>query len=396
MKLYLSIFLLLPLIGCYLSYFENDSIDGYEVSFAVVVKYTIHVSIILFMALFISRKDSAKIDFKVDFKKTKNILKKVNVFLIFIFFIVLYFSAIPIFIQGSNRGIVRANLGIMGPIYTFLLQFGVALSVSIAGLLFFISENKKKIQKKVFFIFILSVIITLMTGYKSTVVTLMIPGVAFLLYNKSVIKFVPYSLFAVFLLIFTTMKVRDIPADLAWMFLKYRVFYLTNFGTLGVYYELGKGVSFDDFSLQMLSIFGDKIASLVSGIPANTPEFLKINLSKYISYLIYPDTSGVLEGKVNLTVANFGEAVYLFGVKFYFIFSILTGFLFGKIFKSINKSVESGNYKKAVLVGTYFFSIAIPWVNSSGFIRLFSIPNLTYMLLSYFILKLLTSKIKVA
>ncbi|MFS2414419.1 hypothetical protein AAH145_26365, partial [Bacteroides thetaiotaomicron] len=42
-----------------------------------------------------------------------------------------------------------------------------------------------------------------------------------------------------------------------------------------------------------------------------------------ITYLYYGNAQGAIDGVVNLTITSFGEAVYWFGRKFYFIASLI-------------------------------------------------------------------------
>lgn len=397
MRLYLMAFLLLPLIGCYMAYFSADAIEGYAITSDIVIKYTIHTSIIIFFAFLFTRKgiQLESLDNRISLSKAKKTLTRINIILFLILLIIIYIAGIPVFVHGVNRGVVRANLGLFGPFYSFFVKYLIAASIILVGFIYSFIREKKEIKNKVLLSFFLVFLCALGTGYKSPVVTLLIPGVSFLLYRTSIFKFIPYAFLGLLFLIFTTMMVRRIPFDLAWIFLKHRVFYLTNAGTIGVYYELGDMASWDEMSFQFMSIFGKKITTFVTGIPEHSVEMTKLKLSTYISYLIYPNTQGVLNGEVNLTVSNFGEAVFFFGKRFYFIYSIFSGLFIGNLLRSINKNIDKGNILKVVLFSTFFFSAIIPWINSSNFFGLFGLPTLVYFSLVYWIIKWVLGRIKI-
>ncbi len=390
-------FLLLPLIGCYMAYFSADAIEGYAITSDIVIKYTIHTSIIIFFAFLFTRKgiQLESLDNRISLSKAKKTLTRINIILFLILLIIIYIAGIPVFVHGVNRGVVRANLGLFGPFYSFFVKYLIAASIILVGFIYSFIREKKEIKNKVLLSFFLVFLCALGTGYKSPVVTLLIPGVSFLLYRTSIFKFIPYAFLGLLFLIFTTMMVRRIPFDLAWIFLKHRVFYLTNAGTIGVYYELGDMASWDEMSFQFMSIFGKKITTFVTGIPEHSVEMTKLKLSTYISYLIYPNTQGVLNGEVNLTVSNFGEAVFFFGKRFYFIYSIFSGLFIGNLLRSINKNIDKGNILKVVLFSTFFFSAIIPWINSSNFFGLFGLPTLVYFSLVYWIIKWVLGRIKI-
>ncbi len=390
-KLYLLTFLLLPLIGCYVHYFGKETIEGYLITGSILRKYTIHSLIIILFAL--SVKGTKKNLNFISSEYAGSILKNIRFLLILSLIVVIKVSFIPIFIQhDSDRGVVRASLGLLGPIYTFISMYLVVFSTIVTGLVSFCVENKKDIKIHVFTNFLLALFIAIGTGYKATVVTFIIPGIAFLLYNKSILKFVPYALLGSLLLIYATMKVRGVSIEEAWSFLKYRIFYLTNVGTIGTYYELGEGVPLKDKLFQFMSLFGRHITSAITGIPRNSPEFVKMDLSTYISYLIYPDKDGVLVGRVNLTVSNFGEAIFFLGKNFYFVFSILAGLLIRIILTNVDRYLIKGNIENVTLLAVFFFVIIIPWINSSGFFSFFSLPTIVYFTLIWGCIKFVKVK----
>jgi len=132
-------------------------------------------------------------------------------------------------------------------------------------------------------------------------------------------------------------------------------------------------------------IFGSNLTTILE----NTTSFLQFNLSRNATYLVYPDTVGAIKGSVNLTMANFGEALYLFGKDYYYIFEIITGIILGL---SVKYMFYVRGRKVVVynsLVSTYFIVVILQWVIGGGVGNLISIPNIVYFLLSFLVLKLI-------
>jgi hypothetical protein len=183
------------------------------------------------------------------------------------------------------------------------------------------------------------------------------------------------------------MEVED-----AVLFLINRATNMAAYGTVGVWYELSQGITFEGLIINYLSIFGSHITTLLTGYERDTIEFLYSDLSRLITYLVYPDTQRALDGSVNLTVTNFGEAIFFFGKYYFWIYSILSGILIGVIMRKIKYHLTNANIKLVVLYNTYFFAVIIPWLNSGGTFKLISLPNIVYFILIYLIINLIIPK----
>ena len=164
---------------------------------------------------------------------------------------------------------------------------------------------------------------------------------------------------------------------------------MTAYGTIGVWNHFPDAASFSDILINYIGIFGAKISSMLLGIPQDDPEFLKTNLSRLITYMVYPATREALDNSVNVTVTNFGHALYLFGRNFYFIYAIIMGTVIGLLLRQFKKYVLEGYPFSASLIGLYIFAVVIPSINSGGVFQLISIPVLIYLLFTYFIVKYL-------
>ena len=82
--------------------------------------------------------------------------------------------------------------------------------------------------------------------------------------------------------------------------------------------------------MSLLIGLGERIISFLFDVDRHSVEFLKFSLPRYITYLYYGNAQGAIDGVVNLTITSFGEAVYWFGRKFYFIASLIFAFVYTK------------------------------------------------------------------
>ena len=103
----------------------------------------------------------------------------------------------------------------------------------------------------------------------------------------------------------------------------------------------------------------------------------------------YPDISGAIRGTVNVTVTNFGEAVYFFGRQLYFIYAVMAGLIIGIVIRKFEKCVIYGLPLKGTLFGVYLFSVVIPWINSASIWNLIGLPTIIWLLGTYIILHLI-------
>ncbi len=138
------------------------------------------------------------------------------------------------------------------------------------------------------------------------------------------------------------------------------------------------------------SSLGNHLTKFFIGQDSSSLEVIETNLSRLISYLVYPDIDAVIEGRVNLTVTNFGEAIYIFGLNngFYIIYAVFIGLLFGYIFRVFQKKIYN-NTVVGLTILAYIFGVILPSLNSGGMWNLLSITSLIYTLVTYFALLIL-------
>ena len=389
--LYMGAFLIFPIIGEYLILSTNIHISAGVVTDNLIIKNIIFVTIILLMSYFIQNYRLPKQILLNKLVSNENIIyNRIITIMAISAFLIFIFGGYKIIFHLADRGQVRAGLGILGPIYTLLLSYLPIALIIYASVIYMHATKKiqKLIRKKLIIIYMFAIVLGVISGYKSVSVVLMVPGFVVLYFdNFKVFRMIIFLSMIVFVLTLFTALVRDVDIASAYAFLIYRATTMTAYGTIGVWNEFPHGVSVYDGFVNFLGIFGEKIASLLLGISTHEPEFLKTNLSRLITYKVYPDTSRALANSVNVTVTNFGHALYLFGKTFYPFYALIMGIIIGLTIRAYKKYIIKGYPLKASLVGLYFFAVIIPSLNSGGIFMLFSLPVLIYFFGTYIVLR---------
>lgn len=391
--LYLMAYLALPIIGEVSLWYLDIHITAGDPSLGLIYRNIIFVLIILILSYYLqkSKRTTKQIRY-FDYAFSKRVFLHAIIILLFLLFLIFVMGGYKIIFGDLNRGEVRSGLGGLGPLFTLALSYlPIAIIVYVSTVYKHIAlETKQKLKKKLIIIFGIAILMGVVSGYKSVAVTLMIPGITVLYFDKLTFgRLMKISAFVVILLILFTTLVRHIGISEASGFFIYRITTMTAYGTIGVWNHFPDAASFSDILINYIGIFGAKISSMLLGIPQDDPEFLKTNLSRLITYMVYPATREALDNSVNVTVTNFGHALYLFGRNFYFIYAIIMGTVIGLLLRQFKKYVLEGYPFSASLIGLYIFAVVIPSINSGGVFQLISIPVLIYLLFTYFIVKYL-------
>jgi oligosaccharide repeat unit polymerase len=400
--LYLGAFLLLPIIGEFVIYLTGLEISAGRVTFDLILNNIIFVIVLIVTVLFISNYKIGRHYIKkvYAYKDTNKIIVKIIILLFFIVLFIFIVSGYKFLFLSEARGDIRISLGFIGPFYTLFLNYIPVLLVTYATILYTYSDKKSKLYKKIIIVFLLLILIGIFSGYKAVAISLMIPGFVVLYFNNFNIKrmFI-LILFSLILLILFTALVRKMPIIESFSFLIYRLTTMTAYGTVGVWNEFNHAISLNDLLINSASLLGNKMASYILAISQHDIEFLKTSLSRLVTYLVYPDTEGALNGTVNVTVTNFGDAIYLFGKKLYIFYALFVGFIIGITIRYFKIYMQKQLPLKTSMMSVYFFSVIIPSINSGGIFGLFSlvvIINLiiTYIIGRYIIQKKITFTIK--
>jgi len=381
---FLLLYLFLPYIGLF-----NYNGFGGEVSFEMKVLMFIHIVIeISIISFFV---------FSLKIRYPKNIFLKYNInklfktsIIILIFSILInmfVFGNYQILLRHIGRGEFRTTLH-LGFIYTFLSFY---LPSAILALNMFIYSDlpkllRQKLFKKILIIFVLSMFLGFLTGFKSTAIIIALVGLAA---GERVIRFKYLVLLSIgFILLmgisgYLFMNFSDFSQVIKYLFV--RATSVAVDGTVGVYNLFPNGGS--DSYMILLYTLGNKLSSLITGFPTNSIDFLHIDLGRYIGYLTYPSNIAkeALSGAFNLTITNFGESIYLFGKKFFYIYTILISFIIGMIFYLYSKT----NLQLKIPLLIFIFTNVV--IGGGKITNIFSIPVYIYMLMIYILINFILS-----
>lgn len=293
---------------------------------------------------------------------------------------------------GIDRGEIRIGMGMLGPLYTLVVGYFLPAVVALAYMCIIQPKFNRVIKLKFYLVILFAVLVAVFTGYKSTIVSIMLPVVTiYFMRKRNLLRVVQYIAMFVGFLVISTMLVRGTSMGLAWDFMLHRMSIMTSAGTLGVWQEFPDGVSVQESIKLSYGALGNKLSTLMLGGDFSDIGVLKTNLSRYVSYLVYPDSDAVLSGTVNLTVTNFGEAVYIFGGRTfgYVIYAIFAGFFSGWILLKFKRGYYESNILFAIMHLIYFYAVILPWFNSTSIWSLIAPTTVFYMLLNYIAILLL-------
>ncbi len=396
--LYFLAFLLLPIVGEIFVYTAHINISAGNVSVPLIVNNLIFALIMIGTTFFVSnyKFSNRYVPVVFDYGFSKKILIKIVFVYLLIDVIAFALSGYRFLIQHYERGYIRTHLGIFGPLFTLLLGY-FSFFLVIYGAVVYKYTMKKDflIRFLMFTVFVLSVILGLFSGYKAVALSIIIAGVSFVYFNGfSVWKTVLFVVFSFLILIFFTSLVRGENFYNSFYFVLYRMTVMSAYGSVGVWNQFHSPVDFDGFMHLVAGMFGNKAASVILGESQHSVDFLKTSLSRYVTYLVYPNTQGALNGSVNVTVSAFGHAVYLFGKYLYFLYALLMGVLIGVVFRKLKEYFYKGLPFKTSFIAVFFFSVIIPSLNSSGLFGIINIYVIIYLLAVYLISIVMFKKIK--
>lgn len=337
--------IIISLLGIYLffPFFGLFSYDGFggQVTDEMVYLYAIHIFIefsIVLMAFWFLHKNNSNLLYGYNFKKVSNIT--ILLLLIVIFINLFIFGNYKILLGEIGRGEFRTTLH-AGFIYIILSFYIPGTLIAINT---FIYSSLPKIERKknifkLILVFILSMTVGFLTGFKSTAIFIAIMGLIGL---DSILK-LKNLLFIVIVLIivmaisgYVFMNFDNFSQVFFYLFKRATAIAVD--GTVGVYNNFPNGG--DESYMIILYNFGNKLASAITGYKTNSLEYLKIDLGRHIAYITYPAQlkSEALSGAFNLTITNFGEAIYLLGKTYFPIYSFFIGLFIVSLLDLYQKS----------------------------------------------------------
>lgn len=393
--LVIGAYLFLPVIGELFLLTTGNAVVAGDVTWELFTHNLIYSSIvygiIIFFYIFGVRKYK-KIGF-VATNKDHRTLKRIAIFITIFALLVFYFSGYAYLFQGINRGEIRVSLGALGFLYKWITIYAVPLLLFITTLL--VLTNKSLSRGLITYIYCVGAMSTIFTGYKYVIIFSFIPVIMLLLFNKNIIKSVMLvTPIALLVLTLTTKMVMGYGYEEAFYFLIHRMTVMTAFGTIGLWNHYADGAPFMESIKLSYSLFGSNVGKILFGIDPNSIEMLDTNLSRKITYMVYPSWEKALSGTTNVTVTNFGEAVYIFGKEFYWLYAIFCGLMFGSVLTLIIKNLHKGKIIATSLFLIYCLAVLLSWLNSTTVFSLISFPVFVYLVMTYvFLLLLLKARV---
>ena len=291
-------------------------------------------------------------------------------------------------LSGVDRGIVRSSI-VWGPLTIYVGRFGMPALLSLSTVLYFyIYDHSKKINRQYVIVVICGILVAIMAGGKANIVMMFLPVIlqcGGFLKKRYLVTFV---LFGALSIVIVGMFQMNMSFAQSVSYNIYRATSLSNMGTLCVWDKFPTG---DPQAYMSLLIgLGERIISFLFDVDRHSVEFLKFSLPRYITYLYYGNAQGAIDGVVNLTITSFGEAVYWFGRKFYFIASLIFAFVLYKISIWVFKTRKKDYLLKNVIVSVFFTSLCLGWLNSTSGCFLsyfFGFTSLVYLFGTYMLIK---------
>ena len=381
----LYIYLLFPYIGLFFYHGFGGKVTN-EMKILYFIHIFIEISIVsLFLAVLFKTKE--KMNFIVTCKKYKRILFKSFLILIGVLFVNLFvFKNYHILLGDIGRGEFRTTLH-FGFIYNF---FSYYLPGGILALNSYLYTKVRCAKYRLFLLFVLAMLLGFLTGFKSTAVFIALMGLAGL---SPILKFKNLIIFAgIFIVLMAISAYKFMHFTNFWDTFNYllrRATAIAVDGTVGVYNYFPNGG--ENSYMILLYNLGNKLASLITGYPKNSIEFLQIDLGRHIGYLTYPSevAKEAITGAFNLTITNFGEAIYLLGKKFFWVYTLIVSIYIGVM---IYLYKYADLFLKIVLI--VYFITALD-VGGGRITNIFAFTTFIYLLTLYFILKLIFYRVKV-
>ncbi len=378
----LCAFVGLPVLGEILLFFLGRDISSGQVTAGLVIANFIYAITVILCFSWFSRKRVSL--YKLPpLDSDLGVMRRLFILMLIVCSLVFLISGYKFLFMSAYRGDLRVSMGWYGPFYAWMIRFLAPVSLLLATLVYLLSVRKTKLKFYYITIWLLVIFTAIFTGYKSVIVMSLLPALSLIFYHRSLIRIGLILLPIVLLiLIFSTSTVRGISFFDAYQFLIYRLTSMTAYGAIGVWEHFRNGEEFKEVIKLSYGVFGNSVTETLLGHSRNTVEFLSTNLSRLITYLVYPDKEGALAGTVNVTVTNFGEAVYMFG-RFFWLHAIFAGVVAGLVIKRFKVNLNRGKLINSCMWLLYFFTILLPWFNSGNVFILVSLPTIVWLLMTW-------------
>lgn len=286
---------------------------------------------------------------------------------------------------GMHKGEVRTSLGGIGFLYAWLLRYLCPSLITYLSLLYKASPDRKANTRIFILCFILAVFAGLMTGTKFATVMLLLPAMSVLIGARGFAKLVSAGFAGAALIVVASMMHEGRSFKEAVTYSGARATVIAAYGARSCWAGFAEHpAGLEGFADSATLLGGNKIASASTGIPEQDIRFLKFNPARYITYLYYPTTDEAVDGTTNLTLTNFGEAVYYSGKHWFWVWSLASALILGMALNWYTYFYFKGRYLAAALVLTYYFTCLIYWLSSGDWVALLGLPTIVgYVLLRF-------------
>lgn len=381
----LALFIVPPLFGL-ATLWLGDIPGAYTVSSGgVLLAYSVHVILVFFFAAVTTTSLSRKF---AKFKQLIIILPHtwranyyVSVWVIlFSFLMVLFvFGGINVVLNAVDRGEFRVSMGWMGFAFTWFAQYLLPALSALMSYQYCKLENPGRWDAlRLASIYFSIILIIMLLGAKGAAIRTVLPGFLVL----AIVKGKTFSLILVIVVlgfvfgVGAAMYFEHRPFDEAVVYLLYRATAVSAYGVVAAWQTFPDGVGIIEYSKSLILIFGASIVSELTGVSKASEAFLSYDIPRLLTYLTYPDTDAAIAGTVNLTITAFGEGIYAFGYKGFWIFSAFGGLLTGFVAFLLRKALLKGDGVWVALYSVYFIFPICAWQNSGGISSIVGLPVL--------------------
>lgn len=383
LKILMALLVLGPWYGVFTSYINSEALIGLIASKELFINFSIY-TLILILAI-ASIKSNIDVPIKQISQKKLSIISQRLVTLSIICFISIFlFSGIHTLTGNLDRGEVRVNAGILGPLYAFSLKYLLPLLSLLTSIILY---NNGKI-KVAFFIYITIIISGFITGGKATTIFILLSTACYFWPKISIMGKISISIISLAIIITSHIFFNDQEVKIEDS-INYNIARSTTVAAYGV---LGSWDYHQTSKIEIVpsiinSIFGAKITNSFLLFIGETSSPIYWDIGKLITYNYYPAWERAQEGTVNLTLTVFSDFILYFGD--YWIFGLLFfNVLFFLFILKMVKLLSNGEIILGSLMFIYLNMTILPVVNSGGVFQLFSLPVLVYYLLLYAIMKI--------
>ncbi|MBA8736604.1 hypothetical protein [Chromobacterium violaceum] len=372
----LIIYLIAPYVGLF--YFESS---GERIIYgdanSAIWPYSIYLLIFFAIVLLFNLNNKAKLTVFSIYPEwlARKIIKRCICILIFCIGMMFVYGVGNMLTGETGRGEFRSTLGGLGFFYILFSLFFPASCVAISAQMW-VKSRSRKIGLWFALCFFLGFICGFLTGFKFTCFLISTPGLILAAPRLGVTKIFFVLALSIAFMLFSATYFMGLDTLDALNYLIQRGTVVAVSGTVGVWNNFRDGGP--DAIYTLLYALGNKAASFLIGEPVDSFNFLKVNLTRYIGYLTYPKPEEALSGAFNLTVTNFGEAVYFFGESFSWVFAIISGLITAFMLRSAKKAICNGSDIKAIVLVNFLALVIFPWLLNSMIGNLFGIPTIIY------------------